>query len=316
MPIIPVIVDVLGPDGKPATLNGKPISFDPRQFVQPFLRSPMFQPFSYNAGFTQFNDAMMRTQFWDRIQHGADSYHVLLAPSVETTRHMRVPFGSYTIFVDSNRQPIALGIDESAFTSLLFPATTPVDNSTPIGAAELAGDMTTRDMTTLLFNNVYLYNGTPDNCCVLGFHSYDFEPGDARNGNRERRFVMNYSSWISPELFPFGFEDITAISHEIAETFADPFVDDETPWWLSVDPFFGNGLCQNNLETGDVIEVLSSNAVFPIQMNGRTYHPSNEALLPWFAFQSPSTAKGGTYSFPDETSLLHLSPAGLHPGCQ
>jgi hypothetical protein len=39
--------------------------------------------------------------------------------------------------------------------------------------------MTTRDIATLLFNNVYLFNGTPDQCCTLGFHSYDLEPGDA-----------------------------------------------------------------------------------------------------------------------------------------
>ena len=50
--------------------------------------------------------------------------------------------------------------------------------------------MTTKDITSLLFNNVYLYDGTPDNCCVLGFHSYDFEPDVPSNGNRERRYVM------------------------------------------------------------------------------------------------------------------------------
>jgi hypothetical protein len=36
--------------------------------------------------------------------------------------------------------------------------------------------------------------------------------------------------------------------------------------------------CQNNLETGDVIEVLPS-LVFPITIHGFTYHPQNEAML-------------------------------------
>ena len=58
--------------------------------------------------------------------------------------------------------------------------------------------MTTRDISTLLFNSVYLYVGSPSNCCIAGFHSYDLEPGDAKNGNRERRFVMNFSNWNSP----------------------------------------------------------------------------------------------------------------------
>ena len=88
-----------------------------------------------------------------------------------------------------------------------------------IGAAELAGDMTTRDISSLLFNNVYLYDGTPDNCCVLGFHSYDFEPGVPSNGNRERRYVMMYASWIDLGLFLGGFEDVTAYRHEMSETY-------------------------------------------------------------------------------------------------
>src|SRR5580765_2553375 len=44
------------------------------------------------------------------------------------------------------------------------------------------------------------------------------------------------------------------------------------------DPIFG-GLCQDNLETGDVVEVLSGNPVYPVPMHNRTYHPSNEALF-------------------------------------
>jgi len=78
------------------------------------------------------------------------------------------------------------------------------------------------------------YDGTPDNCCVLGFHSYDFEPGVPSNGNRERRYVMMYASWIDLGLFIGGFEDVTAYSHEMLETYNDPFVDNQTPWWLSV----------------------------------------------------------------------------------
>jgi hypothetical protein len=207
-------------------------------------------------------------------------------------------------------------VDEGAFVNALFPTTVPVDGSTVIGAAELAGDMTTKDLSVLLFNNVYLYQGTPSNCCVLGFHSYDFEPGDKHNGNRDRRFVFSYASWINPGLFAFGFEDITALSHEIAETFNDPFVDNATPWWLSVDPVLGSGLCQNNLETGDVIEVLNSQVpTFSLQSHGMTYHPQNEAMFSWFAFESPSTAANGSYSFPDETTLTTLSPANLLPGC-
>ena len=61
--------------------------------------------------------------------------------------------------------------------------------------------------------------------------------------------------------------------------------------------------------------MLTSNAVFPISMNNPTYHPQNEALFSWFAFQSPSHARLGAYSFPDETTIQSLSPGPLLPGC-
>jgi hypothetical protein len=323
-PIVPVTVDLLGPDGKVVVYKGHPFTFTPDTgIVKAVVNSPIFEPFHYLSGMGQFNDQMMRTQFWDRIHannddegendDSGDGWHTNLAPSVKTMRRIQIPFCCWLIALDAKNNPLLAVVDEITFLNLLFPTTIPVDNSTPIGAAELAGDITTRDISTFLFNNVVL--GDSINCCVIGFHTYDFEPGDRSNGNRERRYVLNFSSWISNGLFAFGFEDITPLSHEMSETFDDPFVNNVTPWWLSVDPFLGSGLCQDSLETGDVIEVLTSNPVYPIAMDGRTYHPQNEALLPWFAFQSPSRARHGTYSFPDETTLTALSPGPLLPGC-
>jgi len=322
-PIVPVTVDLLGPDGKVAIFNGKPLTFGPGpDVIQAVFGSPELQPFIYTSGIGQFNDQMMRAQFWDRIHLGGDSedseggWHVLLSPKLRTGRRIQVPFNSWVFFVDNNNNPVLFAIEENAFVNLFFPATAPVDNSTPIGAAELAGDITTRDMSTFLFKDIVLYGGDISNCCVIGFHTYDFEPGDKKNGNRERRYVLNYSSWLSSGLFAFGFEDITPWSHELNETFNDPFVDNVVPWWLSVDPLLGGGQCQDALETGDVVEVLDSSVpTYSVAMNGRTYHPQNEALFSWFARQSPSHAHLGAYSFPDETTLPALSPGGLLPGC-
>lgn len=321
-PIVPVTLDLLAPDGTVAIFNGKPLSFAPGpDILKAVLRSPIFQPFTFTSGTGQINDQLMRAEFFNRVHRGGDDedsedgWHNILVPSIKTARRMQIPFGFWFFFVDANNNPIAAAVDGNVFSTLLFPETVPVDNTTPIGAAELAGDITTRDISSFFFNNVFLFNGNINNCCVLGFHSYDFEPGDASNGNKERRFVMNFASWIDNGLFGFGFEDITPYSHELAELFNDPFVNNQTPWWLNVDPFFGFGICQNNLETGDVIEILTSNAVFPVSISGRTYHPQNEAMFPWFAFESPSPAHLGAYSFPDETTLTQLSPANLHPGC-
>jgi hypothetical protein len=169
-----------------------------------------------------------------------------------------------------------------------------------------AGDITTKDMSTFLFPNVYLFDGSF--CCIVGFHTYVFEPATDTD-NTEKRWVLNYSSWISPGIFTGdpNFQDVTSLSHEIAETYNDPFIPTDgvhniTPWWLAP-----NGECQNKLETGDVIENLP-NAEYTISLNGRPYHPQNEALLPWFERQFPSSAIGGAYSYPDMTVLTALSP--------
>lgn len=308
-PIIPVSVNLLNPDGSVFQ------HYDVGPFVTPTLLSPIFtpQPFSTSPGSTQYTDAVQRAEFFNTMN---PSWHTLLAPTIKTARTMNVPAGSYFFALNGNGSCCAFVlVDIGEFINLLFPPTFPVDNSTVIGQAELAGDMTTKDISTLLFPNTYLYfNGDPNQCCVLGFHEFDFEPGVPENGNLPRLYVMNYSSWISPHLFGGGFQDVTALSHEMAETFNDPFVvfdgvHNLVPWWLS------GGHCQDDLEDGDVVEGLSANVVFPVTgSRGFTYHVQNEALLQWFEFRSPSDAFQGAYSYPNTQTLTSLS-APWQAGC-
>jgi hypothetical protein len=306
-PVVPVALDLLNPDGSVF------LHYDPQPFILPALESPLFQnsTFSSSPTPTQVTDAIQRAEFFNTM---APDWHTMLYASLKQERTMKVPSDFYFYSLKNNGTCCRFVlIDINEFFNLLFPVD-PADTITPIGAAENAGDITTQDISTFLFPNTYLYFGTPDQCCVLGFHTYDFEPGDNNNGNKEKRYVVNYSAYISPGLFGKDFVDVTALSHEIAEIFNDPFVVSDgkhnlTPWWLAP-----NGNCQDDLEVGDVIEGLPR-ATFPIKMNGRTYHPQNEALLQWFEFESPSSAIDGAYSYPDETTLTALSPLEL-PGCQ
>jgi len=308
-PIIPVNIDLRLADGSIrfcTKADGTKVRLfrQAAPHVTPVLNSPVFSNARYSSSErkTQFTDAVHRASFFKVAD---DDWHTILEPDVKPARTMTLIRGTYQFATDANCNIVLVLVDEGTFSSKLFPPNSS-DTSTIIGGAEHDGDMTTTDITTLLFPDTYLFFGS--NCCVLGFHSFDLEPGDDSNGFRERRYVFAYASWISPGLFNGGFQDVTALSHEMAELFADPFTNNITPWWLA--PF---GLCQDNLETGDVIEGLP-NAVFPMTMNGMTYHPQNEALLQWFASQVPSSAIHHAYSYPDET-VLPTPSQSLTPGC-
>lgn len=345
-PIVPVALDFRNADGSPRyvrVVNGRAITcgipiepgckrlfFDPTPFIQPVLDSPVFSNSNYtsSAAPTQFADAIQRAEY----QGAPDNWHTLLAPSVKTTRTMVINQDatcgtgsglggncSYLFALNPNGTCcFFVLLDVNTFVNELFPSTStfPPDSSTPVGAAEAAGDITTKSVSTFFFPPAYLFipvkHARP--CCIGGFHSFDFESGDASNGNLPRLFVLNYSTWMQPIFLNPTTLDVVGLSHEISETYNDPFVavfgPDVTPFWLAP-----NGNCQNDLEVGDVIEGLPRQ-VFPITMpNGFTYHPQVEALLQWFEFQSPSTALHGAYSYPDETTLTSLSPGPLKPGC-
>ena len=307
-PIVPVNIDLRNFDGSPRFVNGIRMYLDATQFVKPVLQSPIFSLSRYSSSGTptQFTDALMRAEFFKKSD---DDWHTYLVPRVAPARTMVLIRGTYRFATAPDGSLLFVLVDPTTFLNEFFPppSLTGPDNASVIGQAESAHDITTRDISTFLFPNTFLNVG--GGFLVFGFHNYDIEAGGQDNGFRERRYVLNYSSYITPGVF-IGDPvlDVATLSHELSETFNDPFVNNATPWWLSP-----NGNCQNNLETGDVIEGLP-NEIFPITLHGNTYHPQNEALLQWFADQTPSSAIHGAYSYPNENVLTSGSVPQL-PGC-
>ncbi len=301
VPIIPVSLDLRNFDGSPRFVNGHRLFYDATPSVDPLLGSPLFQNANYTSSDlpTQYTDAIQRAEFFNSMK---PDWQTLLNPSVKIPRAITLIRGTYKFGVnpDGSCCSIVL-VDFNTWFDKLAPTTIPPDNTTPIGAAEIAGEMTTEDITIILSPpNTFQFSGSF--CCVGGFHTYDFEPGDDSNDNKERRYVLTFSS-----LFNFASIDVYGFSHELAEILNDPFVQTPptgvTPWWLAP-----NGNCQDFLEVADVLENLP-NSAFPITMpNGVTYHPQNVALRQWFEFRSPSNALHGAYSYPDESLLTTLSP--------
>ena len=287
-PVIPVTVQLLNPDSSVfASSSGS-------QYESNVLNSPIFSPGTWSSSSTptELPDAIQRAEFFTSAKA---NWHTELAPEQTPSLAVQIPYGDYYYGLNTGGTCCAIIlVDANTFINQFFNTIVEAIND---------GTITTKDISTFLFPNTYLYLGTLKVCCVLGFHTYVFN--DLPSGV-EQRWVLNYSSWISPGLFKGGLQDVTALSHEMSETFADPFVVSDgihglTPWWLSP-----NGNCQDNMEVGDVIENLP-NGVYTVPLNGFTYHPQNEALAQWFDTGQPSDALDGAFSYPDESVLT--SPA-------
>ena len=287
-PIIPVTVQLLDKNGLPV------LSSSATQYESNVANSPVFSPATWSSSSTptELPDAIQRAEFYQKAK--AD-WHTDLTPEQTPSLVVQIPYGDYFYQLNGDKTCCAFILaDYNTFNNEFFNTIVEAINN---------GTITTQDISTFLFPNTYLYIGSLQQCCVLGYHTYVFN--DLPSGV-EQRWVLNYSSWISPGLFKGGLQDVTALSHEMAETFADPFVVSDgihglTPWWLSP-----NGNCQNDMEVGDVIENLPD-GLYSVALNGFTYHPQNVALMQWFDTGQPSDALDGAFSYPN-TSVLP-SPA-------
>ena len=171
------------------------------------------------------------------------------------------------------------------------------------------------EIPIIITDYVTAFQGSPGNCCVLGYHSAN--PGN-EGGNSVQ--VWTWATFIpqsSPNPFaPFGYDSFV-MSHEVSELYHDPFV--QTTGTL-VSPWIDGSanFAQSNLETGDVIEMMAdadSDYHVPLTTTGGpyTYHTQNEALLPWFTRnpQGPATGPGsGVYSWPNTNTLNNGHPCG------
>lgn len=299
--ITTVSLELLNADG---TVN-QVVSFNP--FEDTTLDSPVFQNALYDDGRSQFTDAIQRAEFFNTMKR---NWHTELDPAVVDRVtipvprfvNVRLPDGTikqvqnYFVGHAPNGDPFVELLD-LFFNNIFFNAAVNDIN---------AGNYTTDAFNMQFYPNTFLFSidssGNFASCCVLGFHNYIFEPGVTP----QPRWIFSFSSWISPGLFGAGFQDVTALSHEVSEAFDDPFGDTPVPVWQFPGVPANAQVCQGNLENADPVEVLSDATVeIPLRENGKifTFHPQTVALLQWFSQGPASNAIDGAFSYPDEGVL-------------
>jgi hypothetical protein len=146
-----------------------------------------------------------------------------------------------------------------------------------------------------LVNNTFLYQGSPGNCCVLGYHGAT----SSTNGNGTQQVnTYMFASYSQQGIFSANagdtesyIADIHGLSHEVQEWYDDPFVNNTVnPWLTPTAPQYG---CTSYLETGDPVVGYG----FKISLNGIVYHPEDEVHYSWFARETPSRAEQGYYTY-------------------
>ncbi len=260
--------------------NGNRLALSPSGILTKIKNSPNWASAPYSTGFTQFGDAVQRAEFHKTM---GPNWHTLLAPPrMLPTATIVVPAGEGTVY------KTASGIVYAEVSTDQFE----IGISSVIEKADLRPD----EFALAVSRNVALYMRTPGNCCILGFHTAFQSDGTSTNQVIQ---TFSWASWLDKGIFKnTDIADVMAISHEIVEWMDDPLVDNSVPAWIYPD---GSG-CQDNLETGDPVEVLD-NISIPVSVNGFTYHPQTQALLQWFSREKPSSATYGAYSYPDISAL-------------
>jgi hypothetical protein len=235
------------------------------------LQSPMFKAVNWtqggtNVGTTQYIDAFQRAEFWDSVSTVAPNYHVLLSnPVVAPVQTMNAPpllshtaagsCGKYGT-VDIYYYEVQLELILQRFKQInpgVFPYVITYD----------------------------VFETETGQCCVLGYHTVSLN-----------NVVYGTGAYNDQNIFGGAnlFTDIVTISHEIGEAFNDPYINNNSPSWLSsYAPQYG---CNSTFEVGDPLAGLGE----PVALNGHTYYVQDMAFLPWFEKAGSSGSVNGWYS--------------------
>jgi hypothetical protein len=254
------------------------VSLDGGTRVADTIASPIFQPFVSQSGFTQYGDAMTRASFQSVVQQRSPNWHVLLGrPAVFATHTLTVPPEQGFEFTGTGSgAPIGL-VNLDWFAQ-------------QIRSLLVALNVDSRTLPIFLTYNSFLFSGTPKTCCVIGFHSAIASPGP---NNTENVNTFVWASYSDRGIFDRPIEDITALSHEVAEWYHDPLTQNVVPAWRAP----GSEACFSNImEVGDAIEGFPDLS-FVVKIGEVEYHPQDVALFSWFSRQSPSIGLKGRYSY-------------------
>jgi hypothetical protein len=203
-----------------------------------------------NLGTTQYIDASLRAEFWTALQGLPLPWHTKFKVATLNAITVVVPPAYGTTY----RAPCGrLGVVSQAWMDALVKTLIPQLRTKGVGP------------TSFPLFLVYNVAQTAPGFLLLGYHSAYGPPLQ----------VYSVAAFDTTGKFQ-GSQDISILSHELAEATNDPTGKNYTPSWGHVGQVQG---CQNNFEVGDPLTGKLNPA---INLNGYTYHPQELAFFAWF----------------------------------
>jgi hypothetical protein len=259
-------------------------NFVPAAAVRNIIASPLYQEAGFPNGTGQFGDQMQRATFWNRMDRQHRWHVVMDQPRVLRTVDIEVTPETGILYRTRN--------DPTLFGDVLFDFMD-AEIHTILQFVDIGPD----ELPIFVTGNV-----TAE---ALGYHDA-FSVGN--DDGTDTLQTLIYTSWLDPAHVDPIIADVSTFNHELSEWMNDPYVNNFVPTWRYPPESDPRAVCSDNpfLETGDPQGNGPTYRDFPtveVKLRGVTYHLQQLVLLQWFTGESPSSAFGGWYTFPDPSSL-------------
>jgi hypothetical protein len=253
--------------------------------VENILRSPIFKPYPFKVagipvGNTQFGDAFMRANLWDKLPRDKD-YHVLLRPRVAPVQTINVTYDAWWELFDDDGTTVEtvehrFFVEQSAaiIASLnISPGTLSIFVASKTYFVQLTGDG----------NYDYAFPGSHPSTRPAG-------PADLASANT----FIELAYWPNSAYLP----GVGTLAHEVLEWMNDPYDDNLIrPFRLLQTPQADSDWCnQGNVEVADPLEYLDP-FFGQVTVPGLPYRLVDGVFLDWFTRSRRPGTPANQYSF-------------------
>jgi hypothetical protein len=316
VPVVPVIIHLLDAQGNiQHTLDPTKPLFVPVNSNSQFsaydavINSPIFGAYQFKLGSTdigtvEWGEATLRASFWNYPLTDFKNWHVsMVTLPITPSETLKVPYGSWLALSEAH----TFGVDDEVLEPFVLTIAKKYPDSLPI--------MLTYDIKDSSSKLLGSQPGPTDSSRSLdGYHRH----------YTDSKGFMSFFIWASYLDGPGdAWQDLTALSHEVAEFMHDPAGNNYVQAWpsqysftLPWDPPYHFTTCQDKMEVGDPVEDRFHTTVefqYEIKTSIMDYHFQNVVTASWQMQAKPAFSVNGWYTLKGAVDGEFAAPAPVCP---